>query len=272
MDSTYTGTLGVAAGDTLSMTNYFTQYGTLSLTGGATVSAQGNVYINGTVITVPGMGPPPATLSTAATLDLVSGAKGTASISGSGGSGLVVDAGAFDDGGLLNAGTSARASNLTISTGNFVEDPSGVIEVWANSTLNFQTGGNGNAQADLKGQLNLFGTGAAVSNAQTLWIDGGTLTNTNSATVTGNLSVYNGGTMTLGNGTITSNLTMTAGSLTVGAQAPDLSNTGGTLDPDAGGTLNFPAAADVNSTFQIDGGPDPGVLAAALPLGGGESA
>jgi hypothetical protein len=243
------------------MTNYFTQYGTLSLAGGATVSAQGNVYINGTVITVPGRGMAPATLSTAATLDLVSGASGTASITGSAGSGLVVDAGAFDDGGLLNAGTTTTISTLTINTGNFVEDPTGVIDVWAASTLTFQTGGNPSAQVDLKGQLNLYGTGATVNNAQTLWIDGGTLTATENATITGNLSVYNGGSATVGNTNFPITLTMSAGSLTIGAQAPGLSATGGTLNLDAGSTLTFPAAGSVTSTFQVDGGPGaPGIL------------
>jgi hypothetical protein len=190
-----------------------------------------------------------------------SGAEGTASITGSGGSGLDLSAGAFDNAGTLNAGTSSKPSKLTIS-GNFVEDPSGILNVYAGSTLTFQTGGNGNAEADLKGQLNLLATGATVTSAQALWLDGGNLTDpaSGATTINGNLSVSNNGTMTVGSGTALGNLSMATGSLTIGSQAPGLSNTGGTLNLDTGATLSFPAATGVHSTFQVDGGPAPAVL------------
>jgi autotransporter family porin len=257
MDSTYTSTLTINSGQTLAMTNFFEQYGTLDLAGSAAVQANDYVNLHGTVATVAALGGGSATLSAGGSFYITSATitvTGTGSLGGS----LTLSGGSFDDGGTINVGTSTSPGSLTVS-GNFVENSSKTINVLGASTLTFVTGGNSSALADLKGALNLTANGSGnptVSNAQELWVDGGTLTSTLGGGAVGNViigdvGVFNTGTVTVGG---TSKLSLTLGSLTVGTTVPGLVSTGGTLTVSTGATLSFPPAAGVSSTFVVQGG------------------
>jgi hypothetical protein len=207
MDSTYTKTLAVAGGDTLSMANFFQQYSTLSLAPGATVSAGGDVTINGNVVTAAGMGAP-SKLSTPSSFYIEPGATIVAS-NGFAAADLILSAGAFDDSGILDAGLAVAggAGALTLN-GSFVENPGAGTFVFPGSVLTLGTGGNSSALADIKGNLTLAGgagpaggaADATLVNTQDLWIDGGNLavTGTAGGVITGNLSIYNNGTAAVG--------------------------------------------------------------------------
>jgi hypothetical protein len=268
MDSTYTATLTINSGQRLSMDNFLAQYGTLDLVGTAAVQAGDYVNLHGTVASLHGMGGGPATLSAAGSFFITGATIITATTQGSGGGTLTLSGGSFDDSGTINVGSATSPSSLTAS-GNFVENSDGTITVFGGSTLTFQTGGSSSATADIKGALKLAGSGvgnATVSNAQALWVDGGTLTVTGGFTagagnvITGDVGVFNTGTVTVGTSTTASTLSLTGGSLTVGASAPGLSNTGGTLTLNSGASLKFPAAAGVTSTFVVQGGPSSAVV------------
>jgi hypothetical protein len=254
MDSTYTGTLTIASGATLTLNTEFQQYGGLALAGTGTVACRGNIYINGTVATAAG-GVGTATLETTSSFFVSQTATITASTFGSGGSGLLLEAGAFDDSGTLNVGTAAAPSNLTIA-GNFVQEPNATTTVFGASGLTFLTGGNNAALADIKGTLNVLGTGgtnASVTNNDEVLIDGGTLQSTGGSgtsgnIITGNVGVENAGRMTVGAAGVASSLLTVSGTLTVGTSSPSLAGGTGTLTLAAGATL-----ANANTLF-VDGG------------------
>jgi hypothetical protein len=257
MDSTYTTTLTINSGQTLAMTNFFGQYGTLDLAGSGAVRAGDYINLHGTVATVAAMGGGSATLAASGSFFITS-ATITVTGTGSLGGGLTLSGGSFDDAGTINVGTSSGPGTLTVS-GNFVENSGFTINVLGASTLTFGTGGNSSALADLKGALNLTANGSGnptVSNAQELRVDGGALTSTLGGgpvgnVITGDVGVYNTGTLTVGG---TSKLSLTLGSLTVGTTAPGLVSTGGTVNVSNGATLSFPPAAGVSSTFVVQGG------------------
>jgi hypothetical protein len=264
MDSTYTATLAINSAQTLAMANFFAQYGRLNLAGTAAVQAGTYVNLHGTVANLPGMGGGGATLAAAGSFFITSA---TITATGSGpGAGLTLSAISFDDSGTITVGTASGPGLLTVS-GSFVENSIATITVFGGSTLTFLTGGSSSALADLKGTLSLIATSvgnATVSNAQALWVDGGALTSTLGSgslgnVITGDVGVFNTGTLTVGGPPVNS-LSLTRGSLTVGASAPGLPNTGGTLTLNTGATLNFPAAAGVTSTFVVEGGPSSAVV------------
>jgi hypothetical protein len=275
MDSSYTGTLTVPDGASLSTTNSFSQYGTLALYGMATVQIGTNAYIQGTVTTGFGMGPKTATLAAQGPMWIYSSAQIITNTSmGSGGTSLLISAGAIDDWGTIRVGTSTTPGSLTLS-GAFTEEQGADISVFSGSVLTFDTRGNPAAEtAFLKGTLNLNQGATVVNPAVQLGIDGGTLNSQGAAStgniITGDVAVFNYGVINIGAATqpSPSTLSLTGGSLTVGSLIPNGSATGGTLNVYANSVLSFPSAAGVRSTFVVQGAVEPKRLGVVNLYGG----
>jgi hypothetical protein len=245
MDSTYTHTLTMSSGHTLTTTNYVIQYGSLSMTGTATVSAGDYIDINGAVtgtsITSPGG------LDASGDFFLYS----AGSITAHGTIGMAVTSANFSDSGTITVGTSTTPSALAIS-GPFTQS-AGTITVNAGSTLTFDSLADPSAYPVLEATVNMMGSDAEIDTDTQLAISGGTLTAKGAdhdiiGGTGGDVRIYNSGTVDVGvSGTSTATLELDTGSLTVGALDPDGTATGGTVNVYVAATLSMPAAATTSS-------------------------
>ncbi|HMF20218.1 MAG TPA: hypothetical protein VKE98_23625, partial [Gemmataceae bacterium] len=166
MDSTYNATLTIGSGHTLT-TNYFQQYGTLSMTGSATVSAGTYIDIYGAVSAM-SMAPFTSLLNASGSFFLFS----TGSISALGPTGLAISSANFSDSGTIAAGSSSMAGSLTIS-GPFTQS-AGTITVNGGSLLTFDSLKDPSAYPVFQSAVSMLG-GATIATDTQLAISGGSL-------------------------------------------------------------------------------------------------
>jgi hypothetical protein len=251
MDSHYTHTLTISSGHTLTTTNYFQQYGTLSMTGTAKISTGTYIDIYGTV-SVPASG---GTTHLDATGDffLYSSSGAIATFVMGAGASLEITSANFSDSGAITVGTSTGSTGTLTINGPFTQS-AGTITVNAGSLLTFDSLGSSSAYPVFQSTVSMKGGGAEIDSDTQLAFSGGTLSVTGSGANTiggtggGNLRVYNSGTISVGvSGTSSSALSLTTGDLTVGALDPAGSGTGGTLNLYTSSTLSMPAASGTNA-------------------------
>ncbi|MFO0968878.1 MAG: hypothetical protein U0793_25270 [Gemmataceae bacterium] len=251
MDSNYTSTITIGAGNVVTTTNFIVQYGGLDLSAYSAVVAGDYIDINGAVtasITGAGLTPPSASLAASGSLFLETGASITATGSVSGGNVLDISSAGFDDAGAVNAGDGVFSGTMSIS-GPITALSSATINVTAGSLLSFLSGG-GTSHPTIEGTMTLgaglFSSGgAAVSSQNSLIIHGGTLDSLGSSSnaIAGDITVDNGGVMNIGTSSAANALEMSTGSLAIDA----------TLNVYGGSHLSFPAAGGATSTFTAGG-------------------
>lgn len=262
MDSGYNSILTIPGDAVLSTTNYFTQYGTLSILGGSTsgtaVIVGDYMNVNG-AITASGSGAVSSLLSVQGSFFI--NASGSITVTGNGGpvSDLTISSGGMDDGGTINVGDAILSSAGTLAImGPFQQLPFAVTNIASAggaSTLKFIANGS-STHPTIQGTINLDGT---ITTDTQLDISAGTL---NSLSLTsggdvidGGVSVLNGGSVNIGDPIVSAPATLNlTGSLTVGARSPDLSTSTGTVNLFAGSVLNFfPGASSTGFVIKSQG-------------------
>jgi fibronectin-binding autotransporter adhesin len=150
--------------------------------------------------------------------------------------------------GAQAAGLSPTGGTLNLNTGSDLLFPAA-----AGVTSTFLvSGGTSPATVNMNGAAITM----AVARVATLEVSGGTLNSNGGGgmgdVIAGNLSVDNAGTLNVGT-TTTANVLTVDGSVTVGAQAPGQTSTGGTVNDNTGSTLSVPGAMGGGSTFVVQG-------------------
>jgi hypothetical protein len=249
MHSSYTATLFVLEGVTVTASTQIDQRGSLVLDGG-TISSGGSFYVNGTVAATPG-----DTFGTSSVLDADAGLylnDTTTPIAVTGGSaatpGLILSSNAIDCVSDFTLGTAAGASGALSIVGSISALSYSDFTLYTGSYLGFSAGTSGST-FQVQGNITMYDAVISTTGAP-LKLDGGDLYSlagvNNVDVIAGDVTVLNGGTINVGSAAgAVSTLAMTTGSLTV--------STSGTVNLYAGTVLTFPAAVGVSSSVTLGG-------------------
>lgn len=276
MDANYTSTLTIATTKTLTTTNQFVQYGTLSLSGTGAIVAGSFLDINGAV-SISSAGATTARLTAAGTMYVYGSAVITSS--NSTGAILHLTAGGFDCAGTINVGSAFTAGVLRIE-GAFNDTSGAVINVGdgVGSTLTFITGGSSSNDPIIEGTVNMDDGTINVDSTLgthngTLILDGATLnTDDGDDTIQGNVWNTDGATIVWTGGfhvfTITGDYTLPTPSTPQGSVVMRIAYVALTINDTltVGGDVDY-VTVDVVASGSLPGGPAPpitwGLIAAS---------
>ena len=245
------GTVEVDAGSTLDLESATINNGIVTVDG--LLDSTGTSAIDGAAITIASTG----TLeSTSGALTIDPGSIDNTGLLEANGGALTIDATPVTNSGTLLA---TDASTLTLS-GDTVTNTGGTVEVDAGSTLDLESATINNGIVTVDGLLDSTGTsaidGAAITIASTgtleltsgaLTIDPGSIDNTG-------LLEANGGALTIDATPVTNSGTLLAtDASTLTLSGDTVTNTGGTVEVDAGSTLDLESATINNGIVTVDG-------------------
>jgi hypothetical protein len=228
----YASTLSLPSGSSLSTNNHIQQAGTLNLNGG-TLSANTNFWGNGSITVTAS-----STLSAGGNVVLQGPSTPGPNTTVGSNFTLTVSANTFDVNtslSVLSGGTLSFSGALfkTQATSSVALDSGSTLTLAGAPTLTTNVKGlvTTNSSTISTAGTFILDAGTFILDAGTFILDAGTLNfgAGGTDTVVGDLATINSGTLNLGDAlTIGSALTMTTGSLTVGAAGPSLPGSGGT--------------------------------------------